>query len=240
MNQHFAHLLSLPRLTVLAAIVLLSGCLTIEEHYSFKKDGSGTMEYVMDASGMQELFDSLGNMNSDDATGKGGKKKKKKPGNDGEGIMGNDLNGQVAQLKQLAGIKKVKRKTEKDGYLERVSFAFADLGALNRALNVLMPDSTNAAQEFFRWEGSTLVRTNNRYAEALGSDMSSWSDSTGVADVLATMKYKMSFSFANDLGEVQTGMEKARPKAKQLDLSTDFAEIMKDPKVMELRIGLDK
>src|SRR5690606_34552037 len=100
-----------------------------------------TMEYVMDAGAMQELFDSLGNMASDDAPGKAPKKKKNKREDDGEGILGNDLKAQVAQLKQLPGIKTVKRKTEKDGYLERVSFAFADLGALNRALNVLMPDS---------------------------------------------------------------------------------------------------
>lgn len=223
-------------LAVLAALVLLTGCLTIEEHYTFKKDGSGTMEYVMDMSAMQDLFNSF---NTQDGEGTAGKKDGKKA--DAGGVTGG-MDEQVARLKQVAGIKKVKLKKEKDGYVERVSFAFADVDALNRALNVLMPDSADTRQEFFRWEGNTLVRMNNRYAAAIGKDLSSGDDTTGVADMLGSMKYKFSFTFASPVGRVQAGpgMAREQPRPKQLELATDFSEIMKDPAVLDLRIALDR
>ncbi|MCB0780956.1 MAG: hypothetical protein KDC03_15785, partial [Flavobacteriales bacterium] len=40
-------------------VITLSGCITIEEHYTFKKNGSGSMEYVIDMSVMKELMDSM-------------------------------------------------------------------------------------------------------------------------------------------------------------------------------------
>ena len=37
------HLLRSPRAGVIALLVLFTGCITIEENYTFKKDGSGTL-----------------------------------------------------------------------------------------------------------------------------------------------------------------------------------------------------
>lgn len=240
-RNRLSELVKLPRLAMLAAILLLSGCLTIEEHYTFKKDGSGTMEYVMDTSSLQDLFDSLGSM-GEDGDGTIAKKKQGKESSGDNGPMAGSMEGAVAELKELPGIRKVKLKTEKDGYVERISFAFANVEALNRALSVLMPDSTSAPQEFFRWEGNTLVRTNNRYAREIGKDVSTGEDTTGVQEMLSGMKYKMSFVFANGIGGVQAaqGMGKEQPKAKELELSTDFARIMEDPGALDLRITLDK
>ncbi len=41
---------------VASMLVLLVGCITIEENYTFKKDGSGSMEYVVDLSSFAELM----------------------------------------------------------------------------------------------------------------------------------------------------------------------------------------
>lgn len=239
MKPHVTHPLGLPRLAALAIIVLLSGCLTIEEHYTFKKDGSGTMEYVMDMSELGGMLEMLAN-DEEEGGGKSARKgKKEKDGND---KMLSGMEEQAEQLKALPGIKKVKLKLEKDGYLGRISFAFADVGALNGALNVLMPDSANGEQEFFRWEGNTLVRSNNRYASLLGEDVASGDDTTGVAEILRSMKYRMTFDFAEPMGNVELGdgMTREQGKANALDLSTDFAEIMRDPDVLNLRIGLNR
>lgn len=72
MNHPVPRLLNLPRLAAIGAIMLLSGCLTIEEHYTFKKDGSGTMEYVMDMSEIGSMMDALGS--SDQGEGGGDRK----------------------------------------------------------------------------------------------------------------------------------------------------------------------
>ncbi len=227
----------LVRLAALALVVLATGCITIEEHYTFKKNGSGTMEYVVDMSsmaGLKDAFDKSGDLEKE-------RKKDKKKDKDND-LMATGFDGKAEQLKSLDGIKRVKQKSEKDGFIQRISFAFADLEALNRALNVLMPDSAGTQQTFFRWEGRTLVRTNNQYAKELGGDMAGDSDSTDLSGILASMKYKYSFKFAEQVAEVKLadGVAKESPSAKKLELATDWSVIMKDPAALDLRITLDK
>jgi hypothetical protein len=213
-----------------ALVLLLTGCLTIEENYTFKKNGSGTMEYVIDMSALAELMKSMQEM---------GDKSAKK--DDGLGEM--KMDGKADELKKLPGIKKVKLKQEKDGFVQRISFSFQDLDALNGALNVLMPDSTGKKENFFRWEGNTLVRTNNRHAEEMGSDMGDEeNDSLNMTGMLQSMQYKYSFAFANEVTgtDVVEGMNKETPSPKKVALNTDWSVIMKDPKALDLRITLDK
>jgi hypothetical protein len=219
----------LRRFAALAAIVLLSGCLTIEENYTFKKDGSGSMEYVVDMSGMKNMADMLGDKKAKKSSGK----------EEGDGpITGSDA--KIASLKKLEGIKKVKLKSEQDGFVQRISFDFKNVDALNQALNVLMPDSTGAQQTFFRWDGTTLVRTNNQYATGLGKEMGG-QDTTGVTEVLKSMHYKYSFKFAKDVQDVKLadGVSKEAPNTKKLELATDWSVIMKDPKALDLQITLN-
>ncbi|MFT3886028.1 MAG: hypothetical protein QM724_11525 [Flavobacteriales bacterium] len=215
------------RLATLALIVLFTGCLTIEENYTFKKDGSGTMEYVIDLSAMAEFMKSMGD----------GKAKEE------SGMDGMRMNGKADQLKAVPGVKKVKLKTEADGYLQRISFDFKDITALNAALNVLMPDSTGRQQEFFHWEGNTLVRANNAHAMDIGNDMGDDGNGTdSLSVILQSMQYKYSFAFAKEVAgtEQAEGMVKETPDAKKVKLSTDWSVIMKDPKALDLRITLNK
>src|SRR5690606_15548780 len=155
----------------------------------------------------------------------GGKKEKNK----GPGGMSSGMGDRAEALKAIQGIKRIKHKDEKDGYLQRISFQFADIDALNRALNVLMPDSTGTQQRFFHWEGNTLVRANNHYAKELGGDMAGDADSTDLSGILESMKYKYSFKFVQKLEEVQRadGMAEDSRADKQIELSTDWSVIMK-------------
>lgn len=218
----------LRRWAALALLLLVSGCLTIEENYTFKKDGSGTMEYVVDMSDMKDMAGMFG--------GKGDKRSGMEM-NDGPIT---DADAKMARLKNLEGIKKVKLKSEQDGFVQRISFAFHDVDALNRALNVLMQDSTGGQQTFFRWEGTTLVRTNNQYAEGLGKEMGGGTDTTGTAELLKAMHYKYSFKFAKGITGMQTadGVTSETPGTNKLELATDWSVIMKDPKALDLRITL--
>ncbi len=53
---------------LLLFVLLMQGCLTIEENYTFKKDGSGTMEYVVDMSEMADLMKGLPGANGSERT----------------------------------------------------------------------------------------------------------------------------------------------------------------------------
>ncbi|HMQ75896.1 MAG TPA: hypothetical protein PKE21_07135 [Flavobacteriales bacterium] len=216
-------------LSALTAVLLLTGCLTIEENYTFKKDGSGTMEYVVDMSALGEMLKSLESMSEG------------KDGDEGPGDL--DMKDQAAKLKSLPGISKVKVKN-KEKYVQRLTFRFKDLTALNGALNVLMPDSTGASHDFFHWDGSTLVRTNNRHALEMGDDMGADAsgDSTDPTAFLQSMHYKYSFTFAEAIRDRQVaeGVSQESPEPRQLKLDTDWSVIMKDPSALDLRITLDK
>lgn len=212
--------------TLLALLLVLQGCLTIEENYSFKKDGSGSMEYVVDLSEMADLMKGL----------PGGKGK-----DDGIGKM--DMFDDVERIKQVPGVKKVKLKKEKEGFIQRLSFQFKDLAALNGALNVLMPDSASGPCEFFKWEGNTLVRSNNRHnkdmSKGMGGETGDTTDATGM---LKMMKYKFDLRFADELADVRVadGVAKEADGAKRMRLSTDWSVIDKDSTALDLRITLKK
>ena len=220
----------------LAVILFATGCITIEEHYTFKRNGSGTMEYVVDMTEMAEMMKSM------DAMDKKAKGKDKSKDNDKEAPPAMGLEEQSKQLKGLEGVKKVKFKEESDGYLQRVAFAFKDLDALNRALNVLMPDSTGVQQTFFRWEGNTLIRNSNKHAKEMVGDITSDADSSDLSSMMESMKYKYSFKFQDAIRDITLadGVKREDPKPKQVNLSTDWSVIMKDPKALDMRITLDK
>lgn len=211
---------------VAALAVLLPGCLTIEENYTFKKDGSGTMEYVVDMSELAELMKGLP-----------GKDKKGK--DDGLGKM--DLTEVKDRLKGIPGVSKVKMKEEKDGFIQRLSFKFKDINALNGALSRIMADSTGGPQEVFRWEGGTLVRTGNKHARELGGDMGGETgDSTDMSAMLQMMHYKLNFKFAEDVDstKVAEGMNTETVSSREVKFNTDWSVITKDPAALDLRIQL--
>lgn len=218
-------------LALLALLVAFTGCITIEENYTFKKDGSGTMEYVVD---MSEIGDMLKAMEGLD-----------KSGNKDAGDMGTmDLKDEVAALKQIPGIKKVKV-NDKEKFVQKLKFRFANIDALNAALNVLMNDSATTDHAFFAWEGNTLVRTNNDHARRIGADMGKddgSGDSTDMTQFLESMKYKMSYSFASPIAHTgaAVGMVKESPNSKTVKLDTDFNAIANDNAALDLRIELSK
>ena len=220
----------------LSALVLFTGCLTIEENYTFRKNGSGTMEYVVDMSQLGEMIKGLGEM-----------------GEEGDGTLDNaggmDMSGEVATLKGLPGISKVKLNS-KDEWVQRISFAFKDIDALNAALNTLMPDSTGIQHRFFYWEGSTLVRTNNRHAYELGSSMMRDDNGDGMGDedgldlgaMVGSMKYHYSFKFAEDITSttVADGVIRENKGLREVVIDTDFGVIGRDPNALDLRIDLGR
>lgn len=231
--------MSISRLLLAAtALFAFTGCITIEENYTFKKDGSGTMTYVVDLTELGDMLKTMGDMGV-------GKDEK-----DGEmGAM--DLGGGKGALEKIGGITKVKLDTKKK-WIQKLSFRFEDVNALNLALNVLMPDSSGLAQEFFRWDNGTLIRTNNRHAFEMGAGMAgaggeeeNGEEGEGgfdMATMLGSMKYKYSFKFKQAISEVSSadGVEKVNMGSKAVNLSTDWSVISKDPKALDLRIVLDR
>jgi len=208
--------------SVFCVILLLSGCITIEEHYSFKKNGSGTMSYVVDMTEMGEMMDSF----SDDMEAAGGSVEEteaKDPFND------IPMSGLADSLRTVPGISKVKY--EQDGeYYYKITYAFKDLVALNKALNILMSEKEQTTDHvFFRREGNKLIRTHNESAEELGNEFADGEEGGEEAmEMLKMMKYEMSYKFKEELEDVQCNISEGavlNDNNKSYELKTDFSVI---------------
>ena len=212
---------------MLSLVLVLQGCITIEENYTFKKDGSGAMEYVVDMSELADLMNGL----------PGAKDK-----NEGMGKL--DLIENLTRLQAITGISKVKVAKEKDGFIQRLSFRFTDVTALNGALNEIITDSTAAGpKEFFRWEGSTLVASTKGRTKGMGNSMGGGSeDSTSAEGMLKMMKYKFDMRFAEELGDVLTAesMHKEPEGTKRMKLSTDWSVLDQDSTALDMRFTLKR
>ena len=222
-------------LLLIGLVIGLASCITIEENYTFGKNGSGTMTYVVDMSEMGNMLASLGGDEQKDGGGD---------------ELGNlDMSEHAAALKAIPGIGKVKMDKRKK-WVQKLSFSFNDVAALNRALNQLMPDSTGTSHEFFHWDGGTLVRTSNRYAYDISSTMANEAaaDDDGgegedagfdMSSMLSSMKYKYSFKFKKPVASIENGvMTREEGSTKEVKLSTDWGVLAKDPRALDVRISL--
>jgi hypothetical protein len=210
-------------------VLLCTGCLTIEENYTFKRNGSGTLEYVVDISSMMRMLESFGGEEGN-LLGEGG----------GMGAM--DMQDEAERLKTVPGISRVKL-NKKKAHVQRLSFRFKDVAALNEALNVLKPDTTGERTEFFAWDGNTLVRRNNRHAASLGDELSGDTEESEAAmEILRQMLYKYTFRFASPIAstEVADGVNVQRKGNREVLVHTDWAVLGNTPEALDLRIALEK
>jgi hypothetical protein len=211
---------------LLSGILMLSGCITVEEHYTFKKNGSGSMEYVVDMSALAEMMEAFEDMGSGEDGGES---------TDDKLELVKDLD----ELESLDGISKVHLTDEK--LVSRVSFRFDGIESLNKALNVLMPDSTGAEHTFFTMDGHTIKRIHNNRSE-LGNDMADKDEEVDSTEMLRSMKYRI---FVKGSPAVQVsgyGDEVAvtRESKKQVTMEADFKMLDENPSALNVQFDLSK
>jgi len=191
------------------------------------------MEYVVDLTVFGEMLESMGDLVEEDASDPGDM-----PlwGENAElGVVEN-----TKQLRSITGISKVKVIDEE--YKSVVSFKFKDLEALNKALNILMADTTGATHVFFDLNGGVLSRRHNAKTEMnssfLPDDMNT--DENSGAEVLQSMKYKISMqgpSLAK--GEKIEGVDITNISKNKVLVETNFQTISENPEALNLMFNVD-
>lgn len=177
-------------LLILLFTLSLTSCLTIEEIYTFKSDGSGTMKYIIDMSEMASLMksfqteeDSPTEMDSSMAE------------------AAQEFEDKAAKLKAIKGISGVNNSADNENFVYTISFDFKDINSLNTALNEIMKDSADTQfHEYFKMKGKNLERSSllgNKMKEAMGLGGEEESDEGAeMANMmLEQMKYNLSFTF---------------------------------------------
>jgi hypothetical protein len=182
--------LSLVALTI--GLLLLTGCITVIEKYTINKNGSGTMEYIIDMSEMYEMMATFSDSTEDMETAE----------------IDQSMRDAIPGLNSLDGITNVVLTDDSSKYIAGVKFDFKDVKALNQALAVLFKGKENPSTEvkYVEIKGKTFTRYNLTSDEFNKETLPGTEeiDAETMKMVLESMKYKISVNFAKPVRKVTT------------------------------------
>lgn len=206
---------------IIAITVLISSCITIEERYFFNRDGSGSMEYILDLSEIAGLM----KMAEDSSKGESME-------------FMESFEQAVASLKAVEGIHQVQMSGFPDEYIFGIRYDFDDIESLNQAMNLLLEEGEDYHTYFEKKGRRKLYRIHRpgedlTKEELLGEEM----DEEYANEILEGMKYKLSFNFEREVRKVETKgniVESENPA--QVLIDNNFKAITDDPSVMDVFI----
>jgi hypothetical protein len=210
-------------LTLLLSLIMLSGCITIHEKYKFNKNGSGTMEYIID---MSELFSMMQSLSEESPT---------------DDIQVDQSFLEAAEtLKSVKGISKILLTGNNKEYLFAIKFDFANIDALNEAMGHILQQESKKIK-YVTVSGKKITR-HSIISEEFSHDKLMGEEEEGIDQemmkgIFEQMKYKVTMSFHRSVKSVNTKTE-YQTRDKTVSFETDFARLIDDKKSLETNIIL--
>jgi hypothetical protein len=195
---------------LVTASLTLTGCLHILEEVTFRNNGSGSYQMVLDMSevkGMMDMFQGMGEGTEGDSTAIAEEQPAEEPAVEDNSMsqLGNEISNVAQSLKGVAGLTNVLEINDTASFKFGYSFDFANVEALNKALKIINKEKYDAkAEEVFKFNGKSFERLG---AADLGQEIKkALSESTDEAEVdgenldmmkmfFADMSYKQVYHF---------------------------------------------
>lgn len=205
-------------------LLAFPSCLTVEETYEFKRNGSGFMQYVVDLSEMKTILEMA---------------------EEEEGIPMQDevsFEDVARRLETTDGISSVNIIKDEEAYRFGINFKFKSIGALNNALNQIIIDPEQGGgsrHTFFEMKDDVITRTHMMNQaidtrELLGED-----DSSEMAmEMLESMKYELNFEFKRSVKVVYSSAEAVLggKKNREVAIVANFKQLTEDPEALNASI----
>lgn len=203
------------------SVFLISGCLTIKESYSFKKNGSGTMSY-------QVIFDQM------DATFQESQQ---------ELIPKSWSFDSLARvLQNIPGISDIKVTGDPSESEFGLTYKFEGITSLNHALSrMLLADTTEVFQYFTREHGIWVRKHKADRMSFSDGFVSKSRDERQVAAMLQKLDYEITMEFKKPVFVAYSGVE-ARiggRKNREISLRASLADLSMNPDMLSTTILLD-
>jgi hypothetical protein len=152
---------NLPLLLLAVAGLSLSGCLHIVEEVTFRNNGSGSYQMVLDMSevkGMLDMFQGMGQESEGDSTAVA--EDQPALGADNPmGQLGNEISSVAQSLKGVAGLTNVVEINDTAAFKFGYAFDFSSVDALNKALRIISKEKYDAkTEEVFKFKGKSFER----------------------------------------------------------------------------------
>lgn len=175
-----------------ASALFLSGCITIFEKYSFNKDGSGSMEYLID---MKEMYDMINAFADEEQKN--------------EMNLNETFGETIPELSAIPGISNVQLTGTPEEYVFGIKYDFKDVAALNAALGVLLEKEQGKSDKYVDFNKKVFTRyykTSDEFSkEALmGEEGGEGMDESMVDEMLQGMKYKIYVNMPGKVKSVKT------------------------------------
>ncbi|MEM9933472.1 MAG: hypothetical protein AAF824_07660 [Bacteroidota bacterium] len=199
----------------------LSSCLTIIESYTFRQDGSGSMEYTVDMSEMSSLLEMSGGFEEN------------------QDMMGKSTDDWITSLKNISGITKARADFEEDRYTLKISFDFSSPDALNMALADIL--QIKSAQKIFFWNGNIIRRKHQADSQMeLLSQLQDDERSQMIMSMFKEMKYKCTYRFDKKVkvfySSPSIGFEQRSKK--EWGMETNLEELLENPAALNVGMVL--
>ncbi len=142
----------------------LSGCLHIVEEVTFRNNGSGSYQMVLDMSevkGMMDMFKSMGEETEGDSTAVADEEPAEEPAIEDNSMsqLGNEISNVAQSLKGVSGLTNVLEINDTASFKFGYSFDFANVAALNKALKIINKEKYESkAEEVFKFNGKSFER----------------------------------------------------------------------------------
>jgi hypothetical protein len=206
-----------------AFMVLFSGCITIFEKYSFNKDGSGTMEYLVDMSELYSMMQAF----SDSASNE-------------EMNLDQSFADMKPSLEAVEGISNVMLTGDTDNYIFGIKYQFRNVEALNEALGLLMNAEGGNSEKFVDYTKKTFTRyhkTSDEFSpEALLGEDNEGMDESMVEGMLEGMKYKIFVTMPGKVKSVSTNAEYVTEGSNEVRVEANFSQMVKDTELLKMVI----
>ena len=211
-------------ITALLASLFLPSCLTIEESYEFKRNGSGMMEYRIEVSDMADFLESLNTDESKLPTDK---------------LSMADMAPQLSEIEGVSHVEVLDNTAEK---IYGLRFRFKSLEVLNDALNLLLKKDASASPHlFFTKEENVITRNHLNTRQSIASEFLDDSDEEGkTLAILQSMNYKINMKFARPVKVVYAMAETSiiGKKSKEVKLETSMRDLIEESEMLNTSIVL--
>ncbi|MEZ4685053.1 MAG: hypothetical protein R3B47_03030 [Bacteroidia bacterium] len=212
------------KLSLIASILVfaLSSCLTIEEQYTLKKNGSGTAKTLIDMSEMKSLL-AMAMEESEE-------------GNPMEEMSFQEIKEQLSGMKGISNVKVVENKED---YIFSWQYDFESIEALNNARSAM--DESGATRGLTQ-TGSNVFSNSFSMPSGLPMDDLLGGDdgeTEAAAMMLGQMKYRIILNTQKPVQAVYAGESaniEYEGSGKSVVISSNFSQIMANPDILSWTI----
>lgn len=177
---------------ILLGILLTTviSCITFEEKFYIKKDGSGNFELSIDYTEYAKMTEGINELND----------------NEDDELLDTEFETQLPGLNRIIGISDV-TVSRPDTFIETLSFSFSSIGSLNEALCLIHEYPGGIIHPFFRMKNKKIWYSRSNYGTNL--DEMSDSNSNESQDILESLKYNIIIETESEIKKVKLSDSRA-------------------------------